>query len=111
MTTDSSLRTDTGGIFTGTRVDDSIKEDLDGVLVGEQEDDFKSVLDDTSGHQLLSVVSSVHHQRVGQTLDNRAEGLAKTLDLVTTGSVGNIDVGLDVQVVVQGEIFDFEVVV
>ena len=31
-------------------------------------DDLKSVLDDADSHKLLAVVSSVHHQRIGQTL-------------------------------------------
>jgi hypothetical protein len=38
--------TDTGGIFTGTRVDNGVDHDLDRVLVGQQVDDLESVLDD-----------------------------------------------------------------
>ena len=43
-------------------------------------DDFESVLNDTDCHQFLSVVSSVHHQRIRQTLNdgalnNRREGV------------------------------------
>ena len=33
-------------------------------LAGEQVDDLKAVLDDPDGHQLLAVVTSVHHQGV-----------------------------------------------
>ena len=42
-------------------------------------------------HELLSVVATVHHQRVGQTLDDRAVGLAESLDGISASSMGNID--------------------
>lgn len=34
-------------------------------LSSQQVDDFKSVFDDTHGHQLLAVVAAVHHHGVG----------------------------------------------
>ena len=46
-------------------------------------DDFKAVLDDPDGHQLLAVVAAVHHQRVNQTLDNGALSLAEPFSGVT----------------------------
>jgi hypothetical protein len=74
LTTDSTGRTNTGGVFTGTSVDDGINENLNGVLVSEKVDDLKSVLDNASSHELLSVVATVHHERVGETLNDRALG-------------------------------------
>lgn len=46
--------------------------------------------DDSDGHQLLSVVSAVHHQRVGQALNNRTLGLAESLRGISAGGVGDV---------------------
>jgi hypothetical protein len=111
LTTDGTGGTDTGGIFTGAGVDDGINENLDGVLVREQVDDLESVLDDTDSHQLLSVVATVHHQGVGETLNNGALGLAETLGGETTSGVGQVDGSLDLDVIDQRDILDLDIVV
>jgi hypothetical protein len=48
----------------------TVNEDLDGVEVGEKVDDLESVSNDSDGHELLSVVSSLHHQRVDESLND-----------------------------------------
>lgn len=53
-------------------------------------DDLESVLDDADSHQLLAVVTSVHHKRVGQTLDDWALRLAETLHGETSSGVRQI---------------------
>lgn len=58
---------------------------LQGVGVGQQVDDLEGVLHDANGHQFLAVVAALHHQRVGQALNNRALGLAETLGGIATG--------------------------
>lgn len=55
--------------------------------------------DDTHGHELLSGVTAVHHERVGQTLDDGALSLAETLGGIATGSVGEVDRLTDLNVV------------
>ena len=72
LTTDSSLGTDTGRIFSWTSVLNSINQDLDRVLISQKMDDFKGVLDNANSHDLLSVVSTVHHERVGKAFDDWA---------------------------------------
>ena len=52
-------------------------------------DDFHSVLDDSDRHQLLSVVSSVHHERVSEPLNDGALSLPESLHRVSSGGVGN----------------------
>lgn len=42
-------------------------------------------------HKLLSVVASVHHEGVGQSLDDGAVGLAESLDGISTGGVRDVD--------------------
>lgn len=41
--------------------------------------DLEGVFDDAHRHQLLTVVAASHHERVGQTLDDRTLRLAETL--------------------------------
>lgn len=80
--------TDSGGVLSGTAVDDGVNNNLQGVEVGEQVDDLQSVLDDSDSLELLTVVSAVHHQSVGESLDNGALGLSETLVGVSAGGVG-----------------------
>lgn len=90
LSSDSSGRTDSGRVFTDSTVDDGVDEDLDWVGVGKQVDDLESVLDDSDGHKLLSVVSSVHHQGVDQSLNDRALCLSETLDGISSSGVGKV---------------------
>ncbi len=66
---------------------------------GEGTYDLKSVVHDAHGHQLLAVVAPVHHQRVGQALDDGALGLAEALHGVAAGGVGDVDGGADLDVI------------
>lgn len=50
-------------------------------VAGQQVDDFKSMLHNTHRHELLSVVTAVHHQRRGEALHNWTLRLAETLNL------------------------------
>ncbi|KAF8362412.1 hypothetical protein PRIPAC_89335, partial [Pristionchus pacificus] len=50
--TDGTGAFNTGGVFTGARMDD-----------------LEGVLDDADSHELLSVVASAHHQRASKMLD------------------------------------------
>lgn len=91
MTTDSSGGTDSGGIFARTAVEDGVDGDLDWVLVGDEVDDLERVLDNSHGLQLLSVVASVHHEGVGESLDDWALGLAEALDGISASGMWEVD--------------------
>ena len=90
LTANSSLRSDTGGVLTGASVHDGIAQNLDGVGSGQEVDDLESVAHDADSHQLLTVVATVHHEGVGHTLNDGALGLAESLLLIATSSVGKI---------------------
>jgi hypothetical protein len=64
--------------------------------------DLEAVGDDADGHELLSVVTAVHHQGVGETLDDRALCLSESLLGVSAGGVGDVDGGSDLDVVAGG---------
>jgi hypothetical protein len=55
--------------------------------------------DNSDSHKLLSVVATVHHERVGETLNDGAVGLAESLLGISTGRVGDVDWGADLNVV------------
>ena len=49
--------------------------------------DLESVGDNADSHELLSVVAAVHHERVGETLNDGALGLPESLDGISAGRV------------------------
>jgi hypothetical protein len=55
--------------------------------------------DNANGHQLLAVVATVHHERICQALDDGALGFAESLRGISTGGVGDVDRGADLNVV------------
>ena len=55
--------------------------------------------DDANGHELLAVVSAVHHERVGEPFDDGAVGLAEPLDGISAGRVRDVDGCPDLNVV------------
>jgi hypothetical protein len=61
--------------------------------------DLESVCNNANSHKLLPVVTTVHHQRVGETLDNRALRLAESLLCISAGGVGDVDGGADLDVI------------
>lgn len=55
--------------------------------------------DNSDGHQLFTVVAAVHHERVGEALDDGALGLAESLDGIAAGGVGDVDWRADLNVI------------
>lgn len=51
------------------------------------------------GHELLAVVATVHHDRVGETLNDRALSLAEALGGISASGVREVDGGADLNVV------------
>jgi len=72
---------------------------------------LESVCDDADGHELLAVVAAVHHERVGQTLNDGALRLAETLDGVSACAVRDVDRLPDLDVVGEGDVPDLDVLV
>merc|ERR1719228_2512931 len=90
LTTDSSSTTDSSGIFPGPRVDDGVHNDLKRILSSKQVNYFEAVLHNPDRHQLLSVVSSVHHQGVHQSLHNGTLRFAEPFSCISSGRMGKI---------------------
>jgi hypothetical protein len=61
--------------------------------------DLERVGNNADSHELLSVVTAVHHQRVGETLDDRALRLSESLLGISTGGVGDVDRSTDLNVI------------
>ncbi len=60
---------------------------------------LEGVCHNSDGHQLLAVVAAVHHQGVGQSLDDRALSLSESLRGISTGGVRQIHGRSDLDVV------------
>jgi hypothetical protein len=60
---------------------------------------LECVSDNADSHELLSVVASVHHEGVGETLNDGALCLAESLLGVTTSRVRDVDWGADLDVI------------
>ena len=66
--------------------------------------DLEGVGNDADSHELLSVVAAVHHEGVGQALDDGALSLAETLGSIAASGVRKVDRGADLDVVaIKGE--------
>lgn len=66
--------------------------------------DLEGVGNDADSHELLSVVAAVHHEGVGQALDDGALSLAETLGSIAASGVRKVDRGADLDVVaIEGE--------
>ncbi len=53
----------------------------------------------SDSHQFLAIVSAVHHQRVGQSLDDRALCFSESLCGISTGGVGDVNGLSDLDVI------------
>ena len=71
-------------------VDDSINDDLDGILISQQVNNFHGMFNNPNSHQLLPIVTPVHHQRICEPLHNWALGFPESLDRVPASCVGDI---------------------
>lgn len=90
LSSDNTTRTDSGRVLSGTTVLDGVNKDLNRVLVSEQVDDLERVLNDTNRELLLTVISSLHHHRIYESLDDGAGGLSESLLLIATSGVGEV---------------------
>jgi len=61
--------------------------------------DLEGVGNNADSHELFSVVTTVHHQGVGETLDDGTLSLSESLLGVSTGGVGDVDWGADLDVI------------
>ena len=68
-------------------------------MVDQRTHNLEGVGNDADSQQLLAAVTAVHHERVGQTLNDGALGLAETLDGIATSGVREVDGRADLDVV------------
>jgi len=57
------------------------------------------VRDDADGHELFTVVSTIHHEGVGQAFYDRALCFSESLLGVSASGVGDVDWSADLDVV------------
>lgn len=95
LPSDGTTGADTGGVLSGTGLNDGLEDDLKGILISEQVDDLKSLLEDADGHLLLTILARVSaHELVDKSLENWAVDFCESLLLILAGSVGGINLSL-----------------
>ena len=57
--------------------------------------------DDAHSHKLLSVVAAVHHEGVGETLDDGTLRLPEPLDSISASRMRDVDGGSDLDVIAE----------
>ncbi len=86
--------TNSGGVFSGTGLDDCVDENLKRVPSSKEVDDLEGVPDNSDGLHLLTGVPAVELEGADESLDDGAESLSELLALVSAGSVGHEDLSL-----------------
>ena len=76
-----------GGILSGTGLNDSVDENLKRVSSGEEVDDLKSMPHNSDGLNLLTSVSSVELERADKSFNDGAKCLSELLGLVSASGV------------------------
>ena len=61
--------------------------------------DFESVCNDTHSHEFFTIVTTIHHEGVGEAFDDGALGLAESLDGISSSGMGDVDGRSDLDVV------------
>ena len=59
--------------------------------------------DDPDSHELLAVVAAVHHERIGEALDDGALCLAESFGGIPTGGVREVDGLADLDVIAKNQ--------
>jgi len=57
LSSDGTTGSDTGGVLSGTGLNDGLKDDVEGVLISEQVDNLKSLLENADSLLLLTVLA------------------------------------------------------
>jgi hypothetical protein len=60
---------------------------------------LEGVGNNANSHELLSVVTTVHHKGIGETLDDGALSLAESLDSISASGMGDVDGAADLDVI------------
>jgi len=95
LSSHSTSGTDSGGVFSGTALDDGLEEDFERVASSEEVDDLESLSEDSDSHLLFTILS-MHsdHEHTDDSLRNGARHLSESLLLILSSSVWDVHLGL-----------------
>ena len=83
------------GVLSGSGLDDGLEENLKRVLSGQQVDDLESLLEDSHGHLLFTVLSVVtNHDLIDKSLGDWALNLLESFLLIFTSGVWHVHLSL-----------------
>lgn len=89
LLSDDTTGSNSGGIFSGTSLNDGSNKDLKRVSSGKEMDDLEGVSYDSDGLNLFTSVSAVELEGSDQSLNDGAECFSEFSALVSASSVGN----------------------
>ena len=102
---------DLSGVFSWAGVHHGFNDDFKRVSAGHEVNDFEGVSQDSDSKSLLTGVSTGEHECIDESLDDWALSLSEFLDLPSTSSVRDIDLGLesaDGDVILEADILDLD---
>lgn len=95
LSLDGTSRSNSGGVLSGSSLDDGIEKNLEWVVPGEKVNKLKSLSEDSHSHLLLTVLSMIsNHEHVDESLGDWAVDLLETLFLIFTSSVWDVHLSL-----------------
>ena len=109
LLSDDTSSSDTGGVFSGTSLQNGIDEDFKGVLASKEVNDLESVSHDSDGLDFLSGIAAVELHGAYESFDDGAESFSESFGLISASGVGDEDLGLgglDCDVIDEAGIFD-----
>lgn len=89
LLSDNTTGTNSGGIFSGTSLNEGSNKDLKWVSSSKEMDDLEGVPHDSDGFNLFTSVSAVELEGSDQSLNDGTECFSEFSGLVSASSVGN----------------------
>ena len=103
LSSDGTSGTNSGGIFSGSSLDDSFEEDFEWVGSSKEVNDFKSLSEDSDTNLFFTILSMhTHHKLIGESFSDWTLDLLETFFLIFTSSVWDVHLsfgGLNTKVV------------
>lgn len=96
LSSDSTSRTNSSRVLSGTTLDDSLKQDFQWVWAGEKMNDLKDLSEDSDSLLLFTILSVVTtHELIDKSFNDWALHFLETFFLIFTSSVWNVHLSLD----------------
>lgn len=73
----------------------------------ERTNNLKRMGNNSHSHELLAVISPIHHERISQTFNNRTLCFAESFDGISSGGMGDVDWRSELDIIAAQSIWRF----